>query len=355
MQATRYLMRPALALALGCMGAAQAAPWYHLTPIGPASTIARGMNAKGYVVGTAGSTAVTYIGGAYAAYALPDAYSTSFIGINDHGMVAGSAGMSTRWGAFRFDHGTFTMLNTPPDDFDSVAFAVNNAGVVAGVYTTNGHHPFTSVGTNVTTLWPGEAGGMALDINNAGTVAGMVFRHGEQIAVIDANGAMTDIGSFGGTAAANAVSENGLVVGSFSAGAYRVRGFYYDGNSTTVIEDPLRHVSLRDVNSSGMAVGNQSDLDDDLGRSSQAFLYTDGERIALSTRLHGYPGWEITEAVAINDNGQIAANACLPLAGICQAVRLDVSPIPEPAGWTMLLAGLGTAALLARRRRDGVA
>lgn len=345
------LCRALLVFALACAGEAHAAPWYHVTPIGGSETTARGMNSLGDVVGNYGGVAFVYAEGALKVYALPGSFATSFIGINDHGMVSGTAGLPTRYGAFRFDSGNFTMLNVPADDFDSVGFAINNAGIVAGTYTNNAQRPFTAAGADVTTLWTHEIGGTAIDINNAGTVAGSVFRNGEQVAVIDRNGVLTDIGSFGGSAQASAVSSNDLVTGSYTAGPYHYRGFYYDGQATQVIDDPLRHVMPLDINAAGWIVGREWNLNDDRISAWDAFLYVNGERIPLDTRLDTHD-WHIREAVALNDQGQIAANACYLPTGVCQAVRLDISPVPEPGSWAMLLAGLGLLLPKLYRLRD---
>ena len=68
-------------------------------------------------------------------------------------------------------------------------------------------------------------------------------------------------------------------------------------------------------------------------------LYENGAMIDLNTLTDPASGWTITDAAAINELQQIAAQACR--GGVCQAVRLDlVSAVPEPPTFALVAAGL---------------
>lgn len=76
-----------------------------------------------------------------------------------------------------------------------------------------------------------------------------------------------------------------------------------------------------------------------------AYLRSGGRLYDIGAMIS--PAWQVYDAVAINDLGQIAATGCLR--GSCSAVLL--SSIPEPAPAAMLLAELVELGLL-RRSRD---
>lgn len=79
------------------------------------------------------------------------------------------------------------------------------------------------------------------------------------------------------------------------------------------------------------------------------FLYSGGRVSLLNDLLERGSGWNIYQALDINDSGQIAAYACGSPG--CTIVRLD--PVPEPATYAMLLGGLATLLWAGRRRNMG--
>jgi hypothetical protein len=73
---------------------------------------------------------------------------------------------------------------------------------------------------------------------------------------------------------------------------------------------------------------------------------TNGVLYSLADLMPSDSPWQVTQWDLINDSGQIAATACK--AGACQLVLL--TPVPEPATFAMLLAGLAAGRSFIRRR-----
>jgi probable HAF family extracellular repeat protein len=97
-----------------------------------------------------------------------------------------------------------------------------------------------------------------------------------------------------------------------------------------------------DVNDNGWIVGKSKTLTGDWA----GFVYKDSVMYDLNTWLGPslLDGWTISEAVAINENGQIAANGTKN--GSSSALFIT---IPEPSALSLLAVGLGV--VLRRRRR----
>lgn len=81
--------------------------------------------------------------------------------------------------------------------------------------------------------------------------------------------------------------------------------------------------------------------------------------VDLNSLIDPSLGLTITYASAINDFGQIAAEACRATDQRCQAVLLtlaaapdpDPTDVPEPASFTAVAAALGLAGIMRRRRQ----
>jgi len=190
-------------------------------------------------------------------------------GINSYGEVTGNlvfAG-SQPFHAFIYSDGSMTDLGTLGGSY-SVGHGINDFGQVTGTADTSngyGHAFLYSNGTitDLNTLGGNESYGYRL--NNAGQIVGRSDTSNGQIhAFIYSNGTMTDLGSLGG---------------NFSA-AY-------------------------DLNNSAQVVG-ATDVNEDT--NTHAFIYNNGTMADLNTLIPAGAEWTLTEAVGINNSGQIIAN-----------------------------------------------
>lgn len=120
------------------------------------------------------------------------------------------------------------------------------------------------------------------------------------------------------------INNNDWVVGSYDNSH---TGLWRDGSFTETWDG-----YAMDINDAGMIVGNTS--------YSTAVLWYEGEAYVLDHLWHepGWHDWMLTSAVAINEGGEIAAQARNIVSGEFAIVLL--SPVPEPARVTLLLAGL---------------
>ena len=280
---------------------------------GGTSNYATGINASGQVVGYSVSPGVVkaflYSNGArqdLGAISSPGVIGVSTAGINASGQVAGtlvaadrSVGFYTY--AFLYQNGTpQNLLGSPPAESTS-ANAINSRGDVVG-NTMPTHSPAAN---------------------------GFLYSNGVPISL-----------SFGYSSSANAINDSGQAVGTASTGgAYRGeddRAFIYS-NGTMTILGTLGGVSdAHGINDLGQVVGNSA-LNDPT-KPTHGFLYMQGTMYDLNALLIDSSGYVLTDAVAINAGGQIAADAITP-SGQEHAVLLTPTAVPlPPAAWACITA-----------------
>jgi probable HAF family extracellular repeat protein len=224
-------------------------------------------------------------------------------GINDSGQIVGTRIRkgSLEQNAFLLSGGTLVNLGTLGGK-ESTAWGINAFGQVVGqadTLTTGVRHGFFYDGGVMTDL--GTLGGsesLAYGVNDLGQVvgwSGTIFgvtlpRH----AFLWQKGVMTDLGTLGGSdSVAQSINNKGQVVGS-------------------------------------------SSLAGDTG-SRHAFLYSNGAMTDLNSLVSDHLGITFTEALGINDKGQIVVDANNGRAYL-------LTPTPAPPGLT--LAGTGALILL---------
>jgi probable HAF family extracellular repeat protein len=187
-------------------------------------------------------------------------------------------------------------------------FAINTAGQVTGYsYTAAGAgHAFLYTNGAMTDL--GTLGGSessAYAINSAGQVTGESYPLGDQTshAFLYGNGVMTDLGTLGGSYASGLkINGAGKVMGNSSLpGDIDWHAFLYsDGVMKDLGTLGGSGSSAFDINSSGQVVGSSQTTNNS---ESHGFVYSGGAMIDLNSVIPA--GWSIVDATAINDAGQI--------------------------------------------------
>jgi probable HAF family extracellular repeat protein len=370
MRRTRYLQSLIAAAALAAPLLAAADPRYAVTAIAGEGSQARDLNNLGQVVGWTWSGNVThgfvYTNGVLTGIGAPGGGGSSAAAINDLGQVVGNAsdGSGASYG-FLYSGGTMSALS---GGNSMQAYGINNSGTVVGsMFVTTPEdsyqHAYTWSNGSVTdlgTLSYGD-GSRAFAINSHGDVAGAAANmfngapNWPEDPFIYHNGVMSGLGNLGGPwSAATSINDQGQVVGYLGVDSlpgnpgdlYPRSAFLYENGQMHMLGGlPADWSSVAaDVNNLGQVVGIAGRNPGD----GFAFLYENGEMIDLNTLIDPASGWTITDAAAINDVQQIAAQACR--GGVCQAVRLDlVSAVPEPPVFALMAAGLALG--LARGKR----
>ena len=180
--------------------------------------------------------------------------------------------------AFLYSGGKMKDLG-PPGAYQSSAIAINNSGQIIGGYYVSAANAGEFVITNgkMTTLPvpSGASGVAAFGINAGGEIAGAIFfsSGAPSHAAKFANGVWTDLGAIIGASASRATSVNlsGVMVGT----AFFPQTQYHPPK-------PGKHVP---------------------------FLSTAGGLVNLNTLIPSGTGFILTDAIAINDSGQILCDA----------------------------------------------
>ena len=267
-----------------------------------------------------------------AAWALNGAADVVGVAFNGHAPV----GVTARR-AFLHSGGTTTDLGTLPGGTEAAAYAINDSRQIVGVASTTGlggetlwHAVMWHNGAIIDMHTTGRDS-LATKVNAAGQAIGALWTLDDQGISITAfrysNGTMTNLGDFGGAGStAHDINEAGHVVGmANSPFGQSHKAFLYTGgdliNLGTLGGRPDEASEARAINASGQIVGSS----DDINSSRHAFLYTEGTMLDLNTLIPPGTGWVLSEALDINDAGQIVGWGLI--GGQARAFRLD--PIPE--------------------------
>ncbi len=275
--------------------------------------------------------------------------------INNQGMVVGysdssGAGSDTR--AFLYiQSGGMRDLGTLGGP-DSAAVDINNSGQIVGsAQTPNGTYDGFLYSENGPMVDLGAYRGIL--INDPGQVVATIGAPGSgyQHTFISSGGtgAWADIGSLGGgETQPNGMNNRGDIVGSstLTSSSELSQAFLYsEGKLTNLGTFGGQSSSANGINNLGVVVGF-ADLPGDL--SADGFVYYgSGPIVDLSSLVAPSLGWTIEDADAINDRGQIAAEASQQ-EGSFHAILL--TPTPEPSSVDMLIvAAFAFLAINARR------
>ncbi|WP_306395195.1 HAF repeat-containing protein [Telluria beijingensis] len=363
-------------------GAASAYPEYKVTVVGPANSTATDINSAGVVVGYyqyAPSVNHAFLNRGKGLVDLGTLKGTDSIAvaINDKGQVLGhwSSGPGTQRG-FLYDCARIRDLGTIGGRSTNW-HDINNAGYIA----VSAVDAPLNDGTTSYLRAPGGAltalGDLPNDfpdappltfgqaLNNKNQVAGesgpLTFPDQPLHAFIWTKGKLRDLGSLGQEPmGAQAINDRGQATGYASVqGGFRNRvAFYYSrGHLVDIDGRPASEERFSDgtgINNRGHIVGSSNHL--------SGFIWRGKKMQSLNALINPALGWDIRDPQAINDAGQIAANAFRN--GVRYAVRLDlikphvdaVAPAEhdeEPAVEAPLSAA--AAAKRAREEAEGVA
>src|SRR6202012_3136985 len=146
-------------------------------------------------------------------------FDTVAFGINDSGLVVGSAENAiNRSHAVLWTGSTPTDLGTLPGYTDSNAFSINSSGLIVGDVFNNGSgvpgDPAKWMGTTASALGTlGGGHGEGFDVNTAGEITGCSYiANGNMHAVVWNGTTPTDLGTLGGNSSlGQAINASGKV------------------------------------------------------------------------------------------------------------------------------------------------
>jgi probable HAF family extracellular repeat protein len=232
--------------------------------------------------------------------------------INDSGVVAGNsdtAAFTTM--AFRYENGMMTPVGTLGGTFSSAA-AINQSGAIAGdSYTTGNLEYHAFLATNGTLVDLGTLGGSyssTYALNDEGSVAGeSTLTNGQTHGFVYAGGTMVDVGTLGGTySSAQVINNAGRVAGIATiTGDTQAHGFIYGAGLITDLGTLGGNYSEADaMNNLDQVVGYSTTTNG----KAHAFLWQNGSMVDLNSVLSSNSGWELQQALFINDAGRIVGN-----------------------------------------------
>ena len=143
--------------------------------------------------------------------------------------------------------GAFTSLNIG-DAAAGMANGVNNHNAVVGI--ANNSAFLLAAGKQTTLTPPGSTSSIAFGINDGGVIVGQYVASagGNTPGFVDINGTFTTITPTTSATVTNVqgVNNNGMAVGFYSADGVHQHGFLYNTRTkqTTLLPDPGRRVSL---------------------------------------------------------------------------------------------------------------
>lgn len=339
--------------------AALAAPSYTVSPLTPTNlgSVALAVNQSGQSVGH------VFVGSASHAFfndganfvdlgTLGGDYGQA-ISVNNLGEIVGSS-----WGpdnstyrAFIYRNGAMTDLNTlidPNLGWElSAAWGINDAGQIAGWGMLGGVQRGFLLDNGVITDMGGPSS-VALSINALGQTTGAIINGVSSEAFIYSGGTVTPLGPpmLGGYHINDLGEVAGVATPSDPALVW-VAALYSGGNVTELGAFNTCDASeAHGINNHTAVVGMTF-----CSAFAHAFLWQNGALQDLNAMIPAGSGWELVDAEAINDAGQIVGwgllNGQFPQAFILT----PQSAVPEPSLWMTMMLGCGLAGAALRRRR----
>jgi probable HAF family extracellular repeat protein len=250
------------------------------------------------------------------------AMSSVALAINASGEVAGietPPNAPTNFGhAFLYSHGKMTNIeNASLFPNGSQAYGINKSGQVVGIGNISGStfHAFLYSSGKMVDLNPFNSfQSIAKSINDSGEIIGQACcingTSTNALTWLYSNGTFTNLSS---TNTGVFINDDGQIVGQNSAGH---AALYNNGVWTDLGAFQGHGTTALGINANGQIVGyafnrpknkkcgSCAPPDDDVG-----LLFTSSGPVDLNTLIPANSGFTITEAVAINDAGQIVADA----------------------------------------------
>jgi len=228
---------------------------------------------------------------------------------------------SSPFHAFLYSNGTMQDINNSKlFPAGTQAFGINDSGDVVGkgdVSSSGIFHAFLYAGGKMVDIGTlGGTQGTAYAINDSNQIVGASLTASEvEHAFLYANGKMTDLGLPKGAIAtgATAINSKGTIVGTIYPGGGSDAALYSNGQWTNLGNfTGAVGSSATGINTNGQIVGTAqfpNIYHPFRAGKHVAFIVMSGTLIDLNTLIPPGSGFTITDAVGINDSGQIATDA----------------------------------------------
>jgi probable HAF family extracellular repeat protein len=226
-------------------------------------------------------------------------------GIDNAGTIVGQLRSRVGSHAMCYRNGLSEDLGTL-GGYHSLARAINGSGQIVGWAETpqlDAHAFLFTSGAMQDLGTLGGARSEALAINDAGDVVGTAeTRNGEEHAFCYRDGRMEDLGMLPGSQSSRAHATNvrGDIVGICSSADGVARPFLYRNGHMTALGG-LAIGQANGINGAGQVVGDMRTTSGTL----HAFLFSNGVTHDLNEVIPAHREWELQQAWAINDAGQI--------------------------------------------------
>ncbi len=295
-------------------------------PDGLSSSYSSGINNNGDVLITASSTrpnsrlqSYVWQHGVFTLINSPGVKYMQATGLNDNGQVVGKATLPTReQRPFLWRDGKTIFLPTLGVErrgtfYLNEARSINNDGQVVGSVFAGDHIHFAGwdksgkLTDGGASIKPGHS--MAMGTNSKGQIVGYLMPDsGPQPFFLSSGGKCVLINPLGhDNCDAFGINDKSEVVGSFQDTNLNTIAFIYHNGETTCLDSP------NGTQASALAINNSSQVVGYLLTQGKytAVLWINGKMLDLNSLIPPGSGWKLREASAINDHGQIVGDGDL--------------------------------------------